>query len=157
MPMMAMSFPVRRFVTLMVGAPFCLAPTAIISWFGNEQSNGTMLCSCCGFESTGIFCVHQIAIAIKIFGEDHIFKGFTHRDIAIRYRNDFMHLAYKNTTPERLQACFHALAMNDIRGPKIGIPVPPVHIIPIEAPVLHCSGSTKQLRQNDKEEFTVAS
>ena len=48
-----------------------------------------------------------------------------------------MHLAYKNMTPERLQACFHALAMNDIRGPNIGIPVPPVHIIPIEAPVLH--------------------
>ena len=100
------------------------------------EGDGTMLCSCCGFESTGIFCVHQVAIANKISGEENIFKGFTHRDIAIRYRNDFMHLAYKNTTPGRLQACFHGLAMNDIRGPNIGMHVPPVHIIPIEAPVL---------------------
>ena len=43
------------------------------------DTNGIMYCSCCKFESTGIFCVHQVITAEKVYaelGED--FHGLVH-------------------------------------------------------------------------------
>ncbi len=47
------------------------------------------------------------------------FKGFTNRDIAVWWTSSYMHLAFKCKTPKAIQKIYHALAVNDIKGPKL--------------------------------------
>ena len=88
--------------------------------------DGTMYCDCCRFECTGMFCVHQVAVADHVCQAktDEDFEGFTHNDIALRYRSDYMHLAFKDSTPAKIQQLFNRLALLDKKGPRFQGKIP---------------------------------
>ena len=88
------------------------------------QANGTMFCSCCHFESCGMFCSHQVAVANMVHAENVVkFSGFTHHDIVARYLSGYMHMAYDPATPRDIQQTYHQLASNDISGPTLPIDI----------------------------------
>ena len=71
------------------------------------QANGTMFCSCCHFESCGVFCSHQVAVANMVHAENGVeFSGFTHQDIVARYLSGYMHMAYDPATPRGIQKTY---------------------------------------------------
>ncbi len=81
---------------------------------------GVMFCECCAFENTGFFCVHMVRVAEYVASANgEKFKGFTHRDIAVRWTSSYMQLAFKSTTPKPIQHLYDALISNDIQGPKL--------------------------------------
>ena len=89
------------------------------------DDNQVMHCSCCKFEGRGIFCEHEVCVADCI--SEHLeqtFDGFTHKDIALRYRSAFMHLAYRKDTPDHIQAMFHVLASKEVTGPTLKESIP---------------------------------
>ncbi len=81
---------------------------------------GVMFCNCCAFESTGFFCVHMVRVAEYVASANgETFKGFTHRDIAVRWTSSYMQLAFKYTTPKTIQSFYDTLSSNNIKGPKL--------------------------------------
>ena len=89
------------------------------------DKDGVMFCKCCRFECRGHFCEHQVATAEAICAALGIpFEGFTHHDLALRWRSDFMHLGYRDSTPAHIQAMFHRLASKDIKGPHFKHSIP---------------------------------
>ncbi len=57
------------------------------------------------------------------------FVGFTHHDIHVRWRSDFMHYAYKKSTHPDMYVKYHRMAIKS-RGPKSCVPLPtslPIH------------------------------
>ena len=89
------------------------------------DDNLVMHCSCCRFEGRGYFCEQQVCVAD--FVDKHsgqTFDGFTHEDVALRYRSASMHLAYRKDTPEHIQAMFHALASQEVTGPTLKESIP---------------------------------
>jgi hypothetical protein len=91
----------------------------------NVDEDGTMLCSCQRFETTGIFCSHQDSVAFAVSTDIGIdWEGFSKHDVAVRWWTSFMYFAYKQSTPENLLKMFHSLASNDMKGPVLrgGIP-----------------------------------
>ena len=95
------------------------------------EANGTMFCSCCHFESCGMFCSHQVAVANMVHAENGVeFSGFTHHDIVARYLSGYMHMAYDPATPMDIQKTYHQLASNDISGPSLAIEIgSQIHIV----------------------------
>lgn len=89
------------------------------------NDNNVMYCSCCRFECIGIFCVHQVVTAVEIYNElGEQFDGFTHHDVALRYRSDYMELAYNPLADKDIQMRFHELALADVKGPRLGAEIP---------------------------------
>ncbi|KAL3757417.1 LOW QUALITY PROTEIN: hypothetical protein ACHAWU_005148 [Discostella pseudostelligera] len=89
------------------------------------DDNNVMYCSCCRFECIGIFCVHQVVTAVEIYNElGEQFDGFTHHDVALRYRSDYMELAYNPLADKDIQMRFHELALADVKGPRLGAEIP---------------------------------
>ena len=89
------------------------------------DDTNVMYCTCCRFECIGIFCVHQVVTAATIYTElGDPFHGFTHHDIALRYRSDYMELAYNPHADRQIQTCFHELALADVKGPRLGATIP---------------------------------
>ena len=89
--------------------------------------SGVMFCSCQRFESRGIFCEHLLCVATSIHKHSGIaFDGFTHHDIALRYRTAYMHYAYKKETPDHIQAAFHTLSSHAMepKGPTLKVSIP---------------------------------
>ena len=63
------------------------------------DKNGIMYCNCKIYECWGIFCEQQVSIDHEIYRQSgQEFLGFTHHDVATRYRSAYMHLAYKAKT-----------------------------------------------------------
>jgi hypothetical protein len=93
------------------------------------DSKGTMFCTCKHFERIGLPCVHQASVAFFCHKHKmpdtqdteslHVFAGFTHHDISVRWWSQYMYYAYRSTTPPVIVQQFHTLAMNPIKGPKI--------------------------------------
>ena len=55
---------------------------------------GTMACSCCLFERQGLPCTHQACVAVLCHESvGSTFPGFTHHDIHVRWRSDYMYFA----------------------------------------------------------------
>ena len=89
------------------------------------KSDRTMVCDCCRFNGCGIFCEHQVAVAKYVYeAHDESFPGFTHHDIIVQYWSAYMHLAYRDSTPDELRKNLHILACNPIEGPKLRIGIP---------------------------------
>ena len=87
--------------------------------------DGTMSCNCYTFESVGHYCAHQVCIAKLVHEANDVeFHGFTHHDICLRYQTAYMHLAYRDSTPNELRKNLHILACNPIEGPKLRIGIP---------------------------------
>ena len=64
------------------------------------EEDGTMICSCCTFAMTLIYCEHCVCVAKKIHksvGKE--FTSFTRHDVGVRWMSDYMHLAYQPSTP----------------------------------------------------------
>ena len=81
--------------------------------------NGIMYYNCQKYECVGIFCEHQVSVAHAIFNHSgQVFLGFSHHDVATRYRTTYMHLAYKPNTPVHITAAFDHLVRNNPTGPK---------------------------------------
>ena len=97
------------------------------------DSDGIMSCSCCAFQNQGLFCEHQCATAKLVYElQDLKFGGFTHHDVALRYKTAYMHLAYRHSTPMNIRKMFDGLVQSDIQGPKLQISIPSVDILPIQ-------------------------
>ena len=95
--------------------------------------DGTMICSCCKFRMTLIYCEHCVCVAKvvhKSVGKE--FKSFTRHDVGVRWMSDYMHLAYKKSTPSHIQQMYHMLATSELRGPKLTVTIPDVDVLPIE-------------------------
>ena len=89
------------------------------------DKDGVMFCTCCRFECRGHFCEHQVATAEAICAALGIsFDGFTHHDLVLRWRSDFMHLGYRDSTSTDIQAMFHRLASKEIKGPHFKHSIP---------------------------------
>ena len=89
------------------------------------DDTNVMYCTCCRFECIGIFCVHQVVTAATIYTElGDPFHGFTHHDIALRYRSDYMELAYNPHADRQIQTCFHESALADVKGPRLVAAIP---------------------------------
>ena len=89
------------------------------------ESDHTMVCDCCRFNGCGIFCEHQVAVAKYVYeAHDQSFPGFTHHDIIVQYWSSYMHLAYRDSTPDELRKNLHILACNPVQGPKLRIAIP---------------------------------
>ena len=99
--------------------------------------DGVMHCSCRRFRCRGIFCEQHVCTAKLICQAQGVkFQGFTHHDIALRWRSDYMHLAYKDSTPAETQKMFHLLAMKDVAGPTFKGDIPDNLEISPRAPIL---------------------
>ena len=86
---------------------------------------GIMECSCFRFQSRGIFCEHCVCVAKFIYdARGETFHGFTHHDVAARYRTDVLYYAYKNSTPSNVQQMFHMLLCSDVNGPRLRKKIP---------------------------------
>ena len=71
------------------------------------SSDGVMTCSCSKFESRGHPCADHMCVAKYVseaLGKE--FRGFTHHDVALRYWNAYMHLAYKDSSPPTFRKIF---------------------------------------------------
>lgn len=89
------------------------------------ENDGVMLCTCCSFESGGIYCKHLKKVADTVYAEIGLeFNRFTHHDVALPYNAAYMHLAYKTTTPKHLNALFHHLAKHETFGPRLQVSIP---------------------------------
>lgn len=89
------------------------------------DEDGTMHCSCCRFQRSGVFCEQQICIAQLVHeARGEKFAGFTHHDVSVRYWSSYMHLAYKESTPGHIRQLFHRLAVQDVSGPKLAGDIP---------------------------------
>ena len=73
---------------------------------------GTMACSCCLFERQGPPCTRQACVGVLCHESvGSTFPGFTHHDIHVHWRSDYMHFAYKKTTPPDMYIKFHRIAI----------------------------------------------
>jgi len=114
------------------------------------DDDGTMLCECCRFQMTKLFCEQQVAVASLVYeASGQEFKGFTHHDMGLRYRADYMHLAYKSSTPKNVKQLFHKLAADDIRGPRLMIPIPDSLAIQERLPILPAIDRLKNYTKSD--------
>ena len=87
------------------------------------DTGGMMACSCCLFEKQGLPCTHLACVAVlchELVGST--FPGFTHHDIHIRWRSDYMHFAYKKTPPD-MYIKFHRIAIKS-SGPNLRMTSP---------------------------------
>ncbi len=117
------------------------------------DSDGVMYCGCCAFESCGIFCEHQKAVSDFIYQHLNLtFDGFTKHDIALRYNAAYMHLAYKRTTPNYLNAMFHYLSKNEVKGPRLQVKI--LDSIAIEEPSTILPASLR-LKNYDGSKITI--
>ena len=114
------------------------------------EEDGTMLCDCCRFESTLCFCEHCVAVANLVYASSgEKFNGFGHHDIGARYRSDYMHLAYRESTPKIVKQLFHKLSANGIRGPKLRIIIPDSLPIEEKLPILSAIDRLKNYKKSD--------
>lgn len=85
-------------------------------------------CSCCRFQRTGLPCSHIICCANQVCAAGGTkFAGFDHNSISVRWWSSFMYYAYKapgSESEKELVQLFHALAMNDRKGPSFDLPIP---------------------------------
>ena len=98
------------------------APLPLFSKIRNVliRDDTTMTCSCCHFESCGLFCIHQVCVSKYVHEQNGVpFLELTHHDIIVRYLSGYMHLAYDESTPKDIRDFYHTLACNDIIGPKL--------------------------------------
>jgi hypothetical protein len=80
---------------------------------------GTMFCSCCLFERQGLPCTHQARVAgLCHESVGSTFPGFTHHDIHVHWRSDYMNFAYKKTTPPDMYIKYHRIAIKS-SGPNL--------------------------------------
>ena len=70
-------------------------------------------CSCCTFERTGLPCIHIYSVFKYI---DFTFCGFTHHDVALRWRSAYCYYAY-NPKFEQVSRLISQLCKHDIKGP----------------------------------------
>ncbi len=101
------------------------------------DDDGVMYCGCRRFDCRGIFCEQHVCTAELICQAQGVkFECFTHHDIALRWRSDFMHLAYKDSSPAETQKMFHLLAMKDVAGPTFRGEIPDNLEIHPQTPIL---------------------
>lgn len=82
--------------------------------------DGKLSCSCCAFEEDGIPCPHIASVIDSIMEALGIeWKGFTICDVSVRWWSSYMYLAYQPSTDEKVNAWYHWLATNDIKGPTL--------------------------------------
>jgi len=117
------------------------------------DNDGTMHCSCCRFQCTGVFCEQQICIAELVHqARGEKFAGFTHHDVSVRYWSSFMHLAYKESTPSHIRLLFHRLAAQDVSGPKLTGDIP--DSLEIQKPHVHLP-ALERLKNYKKEDINL--
>ncbi len=76
------------------------------------DSQGTMICTCCLFERQGLPCIHQACVTDLCHKSvRRSFSGFTHHDIHVQWRSDYMHYAYKNSTHPDMCMKYHCIAI----------------------------------------------
>ena len=83
------------------------------------DTDGTMACTCCLFEQQGLLCTHLACVAI--FCHESVgsqFPGFTHHDIHVCWRSDYMHFVCKKATPPGMYIKFHWITIKSI-GPNL--------------------------------------
>jgi hypothetical protein len=76
------------------------------------DSQGAMICTCCLFERQGLPCTHQACVTDlchKSLGRS--FAGFTHHDVHERWRSDYMHYAYENSTHPDMYMKYHCITI----------------------------------------------
>ncbi len=94
------------------------------------DTDGTMVCTCCLFERQGLPCTHQACVADlchETIGS--CFAGFTHHDIHVRWRSNYMYYAHKQTTHPDMYINFHLIAIKS-SGPNLWMMLPnslPIH------------------------------
>ena len=81
-----------------------------ITW----SSENVLHCSCCGFERTGLGCVHIASVIRKYFPN---WKGYTHHDVSIRWWTMYINYCFREEYKE-LTLLFTKLIKNDIQGPS---------------------------------------
>ena len=89
------------------------------------DGNEIMHFNCCKFKGRGYFCEQQICVADSV--SEHLgetFDTFTHQDAVLQYRSDFMHLIYRQDTPDHIQAMFHVLVSKEVTGPTLKGSIP---------------------------------
>ena len=97
------------------------------------DEDGLMLCSCRKFECRGHFWGDQISVAEFVHAHaDRQFEGFTHHDVAMRYWIIFMHMAYKSSTPQKIQQYMHRVCNDEVKGPRLRVGI--AESIPVEEP-----------------------
>jgi len=112
--------------------------------------DGTMFCNCYTFESVGHYCAHQVCIATLVHEANCVeFHGFTHHDICLWYQTAYMHLAYRPETPEIIMKGFHALADNEMLGPKLKVEIPEEMPIEEVSPNLSTLDPLKNYQKED--------
>ena len=86
-------------------------------------------CDCCHFERAGYPCEHITACADAVcIARGTSFEGFQHDSVSVRWRIDYMYWGYQNAesdTEKDLVKLFHALASDDVKGPKFHHTIPP--------------------------------
>ena len=108
------------------------------------DDNGVMSCECGRFECRGYFCEQQVCVAKAVYESSGMeFHGFTHHDIAARWRSAFMHYAYRKNTPKHLLAAFDLLARNEPTGPTLRVPIPNCMPIKERIPILPAADRLK--------------
>ena len=118
------------------------------------RDDNVMLCDCLKFECRGIPCADQGCVAELVHQSNGAeYKGFTHHDVTLRYRSDYMHLAHKSTTPHHIQMLFHRMQASDIEGPQLRVPIP--DSIPILPPTPPRS-ALDRLKNYDKKHRLVS-
>ncbi len=95
-----------------------------------EEDGVLYCCGCCAFGSGGIYCEHQKKVADHVYEYLVIpFHGFTKNDIALCYNAAYMRFAYKSITARLMNAIFHHMAKNEVKGPTLQKPIPDgIHI-----------------------------
>ena len=111
---------------------------------------GVMFCNCFMFKRRWYFCVHQLCVVDLLCKEvGSKFEGFIHHDIALQYRSNYMHFAYKKSTPNCIQAIFHRMATKDIKGPTLCHEIPNSLEIKPSSPPLAAIKRLKNCNKND--------
>ena len=120
------------------------------------DTDGTMNCTCCLFEQQGLPCTHLACVAVLCHESVGFqFPGFSHHDICVHWRSDYMHFAYKKTTPPDMHIKFHWIAIK-YSGPNLQMRTPYSLAIHPREPLLPALDRIQKYIKEEAEEICLA-
>ena len=82
------------------------------------EKHGFMHCTCCRFETSGLFCCHIDCVVNAVHERsDKEWGGFIQFDVSVRWWASYMFLAYKDLTETKVQQMFDLLLLLYIYNP----------------------------------------